>query len=244
MVLARWEGRGPRRSFGDDNEASAQTPPPPPCCAGWSPSPTCVGADACDRSRGATGARVACSRCQTAQLRVVARMSGAISGYDRRTFMPLPDFASLIRATKLSFRLTSGKERKEMERRQTHTVMPARIRRAGRATEKAACAALPLRARSPAGVPPRHLRQRPNATAQLQFTRFLGRNELGMGVTHPRPSQCSGRYEPAGRSSCRPGVLARSRPGAGVTAPPAGTALAPSAGVTRRRPFRARLAGM
>src|ERR1700728_2299439 len=38
---------------------------------------------------------------------------------------------------------------------------------------KAACAALPLRARSPAGVPPRHLRQRPNATAQLQFTHFL-----------------------------------------------------------------------
>ena len=32
------------------------------------------------------------------------------------------------------------------------------------------------RARSPAGVPPRHLRQRPNATAQLQFTHFLGRN--------------------------------------------------------------------
>jgi hypothetical protein len=33
--------------------------------------------------------------------------------------------------------------------------MPARKRRAGRATEKAACAALRLRARSPAGVPPR-----------------------------------------------------------------------------------------
>ena len=52
---------------------------------------------------------------------------------------------------------------------------PVRKRRTGRATEKAACAALPLRARSPAGVPPRHLRQRPNATAQLQFTHFLGR---------------------------------------------------------------------
>jgi hypothetical protein len=25
----------------------------------------------------------------------VARMSGAISGYDRRAFIPLPDFASL-----------------------------------------------------------------------------------------------------------------------------------------------------
>jgi hypothetical protein len=72
------------------------------------------------------------------------------------------------------------------------------------------------RARSPPGVPPRHLRRRPNATAQLQLTHFLGRNELGAGVTRALPSQCSGFY-PAGRSSCRPGVLARSRPGAEVT---------------------------
>jgi len=89
--------------------------------------------------------------------------------------MPLPDFASLIRATKLSFRLTSGKERKEMERRQTHTAMPARIRRAGRATERRLAPPFRFgRARLPA-FHSRHLRQRPNATAQLQFTHFLGR---------------------------------------------------------------------
>ena len=36
-----WEGRGPQRSFGDDNEAMSQTPPPPP--SGWSPSPALRG---------------------------------------------------------------------------------------------------------------------------------------------------------------------------------------------------------
>ena len=91
------------------------------------------------------------------------------------------------------------KERRKAERRQTRSPRPVRKRRTGRATEKAACAALPLRARSPAGVPPRHLRQRPNATAQLQFTRFLGRYSLGTGVTRSLPPQCSGFY-PADRS--------------------------------------------
>ena len=157
--------------------------------------------------------------------------SPLFDGGDRRAFNPERATSSCCGAT-LCGSLPANKIR-EAERRQTRSPRPVRKRRTGRATEKAACAALPLRARSPAGVPPRHLRQRPNATAQLQFTRFLGRYEVGMGVTHPRPSQCSGRYEPAGRSSCRPGVLARSRPGAGVTAPPAGTALAPA---NRRHP--------
>ena len=52
-------------------------------------------------------------------------------------------------------------KRKEVDRRQTHCGQigpqrePVRKRRTGRAADKAACAALPLRARSPAGVPPR-----------------------------------------------------------------------------------------
>jgi hypothetical protein len=129
--------------------------------------------------------------------------------------------------------LPANKERKEAERRQTRSPRPVRKRRTGRAAEKAACAALPLRARSPAGVPPRHLRQRPNATAQLQFTHFLGRNALGAGVTLSLPSQYSGRCSPqAGRRAGR-AFLTRSRPGAGLTTPPAGTALAP---VRRRHP--------
>ena len=54
-----------------------------------------------------------------------------------------------------------------------------------------------------------------------------------MGVTHPRPSQCSGRCSPqAGRRAGR-AFLTRSRPGAGLTTPPAGTALAPN---RRRHP--------
>ncbi len=63
-------------------------------------------------------------------------------------------------------------------------------------------------------------------------TRFLGRNEVGAGVTRSRPSQCSGLPRrpvivPAGR------FFTRSRPGAGVTAPPAGTVPAP---LRRRHP--------
>src|SRR3984885_6654227 len=58
-------------------------------------------------------------RCQTAMTNV-------------GPFMPLPDFTAFIRATK---------EIREAERRQTRAVPPARIRRAGRATEGAACAA-------------------------------------------------------------------------------------------------------
>ena len=48
---------------------------------------------------------------------------------------------------------------------------------------------------------------------------------------HLRLSQSSGRL-PADRSSCRPGVSARSRPGVQLKAALAGTALAPSFGVT------------
>jgi hypothetical protein len=89
--------------------------------------------------------------------------------------MPLPDFASLIRATILLYgSLPAKKERKRNAGRRTLQCPHATAR--GARHGKAACAALPLRARSPAGVPPRHLRQRPNATAQLQFTHFLGRN--------------------------------------------------------------------
>ncbi len=64
---------------------------------------------------------------------------------------------------------------------------PVRKRRTGRAADMAACTALRYRARSPAGVPPRHLRQRPNATAQLQFTRFLGTGPLRDGC-YPSPA--------------------------------------------------------
>ena len=90
---------------------------------------------------------------------------------------------------------------------------------------------------SPLGVPPRHLRQRPNATAQLQFTLFLGRNYCTNGC-YPLPAvlQYSGTIRrpvivPAGRLVPEP-------PGSGGDEPPrAGTAPAPDpAGVAGRRP--------
>ena len=67
--------------------------------------------------------------CQTAMSngpQPVARMSGAISGYDRRAFMPLPDFASLIRATILLYdSLPAKKERKWNAGRRTLRCPPA-----------------------------------------------------------------------------------------------------------------------
>jgi hypothetical protein len=136
MVLARWEGRGPRRSFGDDNEASAQTPPPPPCCAGWSPSPTCVGADARHRSRGATGARVACSRCQTAQLRVVARMERSVIRVRSTSFNAAPGFR-FAHPGYNPFFTTRFRQRKKGSGTPADAHCNARTqRRAGRATER------------------------------------------------------------------------------------------------------------
>jgi len=65
---------------------------------------------------------------------------------------------------------------KEAERRQTQYFMMPCQRARRRATDESACADPPLRARSPAGVPLRLSRQRPNATAQLQSRGFPGRN--------------------------------------------------------------------
>ncbi len=108
--------------------------------------------------------------------------------------------------------------------------------------DKGGGAARPPRGgRSPVGVPPRRLRQRPNATAQLQ-PRASG-DEVGprspdgskdralsQGLTRKRfPSRASPRALPApcsspsselalaDRSSCRPGVSCRSRPRTAVT---------------------------
>jgi hypothetical protein len=104
---------------------------------------------------------------------------------------------------------------------------PARKRRAGRATERRLAPPFRLRARSPVDVPPRFLRQRPNATAQLQFTRFLGQNSIGPGVTHSLPSQCSGL--PRGPVIVPAGHFGPEPPGSGGDeAPPAGTVLAPA----------------
>jgi hypothetical protein len=97
-------------------------------------------------------------------------------------------------------------------------------------------------ARSPVGVPPRHLRQRTNAAAQLQHALPGTRSEhtvpmvrktvrCSAGVTRAVLSQSSELL--ADRSSCRPGVKPEPPESASDEPPPAGTALAPAAGVTR-----------
>ena len=109
------------------------------------------------------------------------------------------------------------------------------------------------RARSPVGVPPRHLRQRPNATAQLQPRDFrgLGRSARPDGskdarfATHgrntPRPTRHRGRYPrlpvPVQRDCTRsPVMMPAGRvlpkpPGSTGDEPmPAGTAPAPPPG--------------
>jgi hypothetical protein len=82
-------------------------------------------------------------------------------------------------------------------------------------------------ARSPSGVPPRRLLQRANATAQLQLRASWdlvgahdpdgskGRAQFSRALpapSCPSPASCL-----ADRSSCRSGVIPRSRPGAEVT---------------------------
>ena len=98
------------------------------------------------------------------------------------------------------------------------------------------------RARSPVGVPPRRLRQRTNAAAQLQHALPGTRSGRTIpmvrktvrcfaGVTRAVLSQSSELL--ADRSSCRPGVKPEPPESASDEPPPAGTALAPAAGVTR-----------
>jgi len=60
-----------------------------------------------------------------------------------------------------------------------------------------------IAARSPDGVPPRHLRPRTNAAAQLQNA--LPGTRLSAGVIRRPLSQSSDKV--ADRSSCRPGVF-------------------------------------
>jgi hypothetical protein len=117
--------------------------------------------------------------------------------------------------------------KKEAERRQTRIQRPHhRMRRA-----------LESGARSPVGVPPRHLRQRPNATAQLQSRASWD------GIRVERALPAPGRH-PVQRAPRRPVIVPAGRfcpesPGSGGDEPPpAGTALAPPCRVTARRPCK------
>ena len=151
----------------------------------------------------------------------------------------LPDIAALIRATK---------EKRKAERRKA-LFRNRHILRCGAR----------LAARSPLGVPPRHLRQRPNATAQLEPRDFLGtrserpprwfeRRSASQHTTRSQqnrlPCVTRGRYPrlavPVQRDCTRSPVMMPSgrvlpKPpeSQGDEPRPAGTALAPPDGVTR-----------
>jgi hypothetical protein len=92
---------------------------------------------------------------------------------------------------------------KDMERRQTHcsrsdcSQRTRTQRRTGRATEKAACAALPLRARSPAGVPPRLCPRGVWSLGAIR-ARLRGQTVQGAGVTPPTVDPL-----PAAHPACR-----------------------------------------
>jgi hypothetical protein len=132
-----------------------------------------------------------------------ARISAAISGSFSR--LRNPHVASLMQATK-------------HEGGETPTdAYPTVPHHTG-------CGRALIAARSPVGVPPRHLRQRTNAAAQLQNA--LPGTRLSAGVIRRPLSQSSDQV--ADRSSCRPGVFPKPPGSGGDEPPPAGTALAPA----------------
>ncbi len=157
------------------------------------------------------------------------------------SFTVHPGFHFVQPELRNSLRLASGNKKKGSGT-PADAVFHARTqRRAGRATETAACAAASAigRARLPA-FHPRHLQQRPTATAQLQFTHFLGRSYGRTGVIRPRPSQCSGRCSPqAGRHAGR-AFFTRSRPGADCKSARGNRTRPTCRFASARRPFWAR----
>ena len=134
------------------------------------------------------------------------------------------------------FRFTLRKKKKEADRRQTRAFQqPVRKRRTGRATVEAACAAPPLRARSPAGVPLAALAGATERSRSAPVHALPG-TELGRGGCYPLPAvpvQREAHLPQAGRNAGRafwPGAAREPR----LTRPkPAGTVLAPN---RRRHP--------
>jgi hypothetical protein len=130
-----------------------------------------------------------------------------------------------------------NERKKEAERRQTHC-RQSRTSGCGRATESAACAALRLRARSPAGVPPRLLPRRvshPQGAARA----MLRGTWRATGLCPPSPAHFQRCTSRAGHSAGR--LMPEPPECAADEATPAGTALAPLRPASPgRRPFRAR----
>jgi len=86
----RWEGRGPRRNFGNDNETLIQTPPPPRFA--WSPSPASAGAD--DASALVPGHAFASELCKTSHVKPETGAEKEIEGWRLAVALRYARFAS------------------------------------------------------------------------------------------------------------------------------------------------------
>ena len=193
----RWEGREPRRLFCDDKEAPSPKPPPPSfaCCAsyGGSPLPRFAAADARDSfSRREKRASVVKQRCRTARSPVARIERSEIRVRSRSLQCP----------SRVSLRSTQAtKERKGKRNAGRRTVVSPAPNGCGRATDKAACAALSAlgRARLPAfhhgscqGVCRPLVRPGPG---------FVGKPSKRRGSLRRRPDHFQRRTSHAGRNA-------------------------------------------
>ena len=166
FILPRKAGKGDRaaqqrggRGVGGEANPLYCTPPPP-CCA-WSPSPALgAGADKQHRSRDALRARVmqAVARSEaTKQSSQRCRTSRRLRQPNRPT--GLPRFARNDE---------KEKRKRNADRRVYPTSAPCGAARVHRRQVYASLRTQNPRDAPPIGVPPRLLRWRPNATAQLR----------------------------------------------------------------------------
>ena len=144
-AFARWKGRGPRRSFCNDNEASSQRPPPP--CFAWSPSPA---------SRGRISNPVLAARLRVRALpKLRQRISPNVSGdgapggakvvaAPRGRMLPLARASGAARATGRSACANRLLRARGASRRSTAVSLPRRPARLGLKTALAPSVGLSL----------------------------------------------------------------------------------------------------
>ena|SRR5579862_76397 len=164
--VARWKGRGPRRSTCDENEALTQTPPPPHFV--WSPSPAIAGRTSFLVLAMRCASELCCTHKESFKTFAVRA--------DLRQRMPAVVTGSLTICA--SSHKCKRRKKRKAERRKTLIRILRTLRCGSR-----------LAARSPAGVPPRFLpegRQSP----RLSFRPgFLGRGFNGRYPLSPVPVQ-------------------------------------------------------
>ncbi len=184
-------GRGDRAQRGGrgvGRDACLMLAPPPPCSA-WSPSPASRGRIKRSHSRNAP----APEGCRTTRrLTPPSTIASRLNRRWDRFFGSIMLGAHLFR---MALRLSGLQQQIKGSRTPPGACLPmVRAIRARLAL---------IAARSPDGVPPRYLRPRANAAAQLQNA--LPGTWLSAGVTRRPLSQSSDKV--ADRSSCRPGVF-------------------------------------